>query len=297
MGERRTVDAIYDLVRRAMPSGGVEVPAAGDPVPITSQIRVLALRTPTLPPAAHTNVYLVGPSDGPIVVVDPGSPYPEEIDRLAAATGLRCAAILLTHHHGDHIGGAVALAERTGAPILAHAETAAVLDGIVRIDRELADGEVYAGITAIHTPGHARGHLCFELDGATIAGDMVAGIGTILIDPDEGDMAIYLASLAKLLARPATQLLPAHGPMISDGHAKLREYIAHRTMREAKVMAAIAAHPHATATELVPHAYADTPAMLWFLAERSLLAHVGKLCAEGRAVATVSDEIRYSPAP
>ena len=112
---------------------------------------------------------------------------------------------------------------------------------------------------------------------------MVAGLGTILIDPSEGDMALYLASLRALLARPPAALLPAHGPMIADGHAKLREYIAHRLMREERVVAALAGRTDASAAELVPDAYSDTPRALWGLAERSLLAHLEKLVRDGRA--------------
>jgi glyoxylase-like metal-dependent hydrolase (beta-lactamase superfamily II) len=112
---------------------------------------------------------------------------------------------------------------------------------------------------------------------------MVAGFGTILIDPVEGNMAHYLASLATLLARPATRLLPAHGPAIEDGPGKLREYIAHRTMREDRVLAALRAVTDASSSELVPSAYADTPKPLWPLAERSLRAHLDKLVGEGRA--------------
>jgi glyoxylase-like metal-dependent hydrolase (beta-lactamase superfamily II) len=144
----------------------------------------------------------------------------------------------------------------------------------------------------VHTPGHAAGHLCFEVGGATIAGDMVAGIGTILIDPSEGDMAEYLASLGRLLARPPVMLLPAHGPPIVDGPSKLREYLAHRQMREDRVLAALTETPR-TLGELVPSAYADTPRMLWPLAERSLLAHLGKLVREGRARET--DDAPSSP--
>ncbi|MEO6777779.1 MAG: MBL fold metallo-hydrolase [Kofleriaceae bacterium] len=243
---------------------------------------MLALRTPTLPPAAHTNVYLVGPERGPWVAVDPGSPYPDQqaiLDRALAEVGL--ALVLLTHHHGDHVGGAAALAARFGAPIAAHANTAKRLPGLA-IGRILEDGERVADLECIYTPGHADGHLCFARDGFTIAGDMVAGLGTILIDPSEGDMTLYLRSLERLLARPPSVLLPAHGPALQDGHAKLREYIAHRLMREAKVMAALA--PAATAVgELVARVYADTPQVLWPLAERSLVAHLRKLAVDGRA--------------
>ncbi len=280
MGEL-TIESLYEQVRAAVPTFGPE--ASATPLQVAPGIRVLALRTPTLPPAAHTNVYLVGPDVGPIVVVDPGSPYPEQQALLDAVLAeLPIAAVLLTHHHGDHMGGAAALAARFNVPIGAHPATAQRLEGIVEVTQLIAEGDVVHGLTAVHTPGHAEGHLCFELGAATIAGDMVAGIGTILIDPSEGDMTLYLESLERLLARPAAMLLPAHGPAIPDGPAKLREYLAHRRMREARVLAALTDAP-ATLAELLPTAYGDTPTLLWPLAERSLLAHLAKLDRDGRA--------------
>ncbi|MGE5185561.1 MAG: MBL fold metallo-hydrolase [Acidobacteriota bacterium] len=254
---------------------------------------MLALRTPTLPPAAHTNTYLVGPEQGPQLVVDPGSPYADQqavLDQVIAdeaAAGRPLAMVLLTHHHGDHVGGASALAARWRVPVAAHARTARRLAGRVEVTRELGDGERVDGVTCVHTPGHADGHLCFQHGGAVIAGDMVAGVGWILIDPDEGDMAEYLASLRKLLALPATTLLPAHGPAITDGPGKLREYLAHRTMREDRVIAALAARGDASLDELLPEVYADTPRILWPLAARSLRAHLDKLVREDRV--TVHD--------
>lgn len=277
-----SIEKLYEQVRTASPTSAVVTPHVVEQV--APKIRVLALRTPTLPPAAHTNVYLVGPAGGPVVAVDPGSPYPEEQAALdAVLEDLPIAAIALTHHHGDHVGGAGALAARWGVPILAHAATARRLDGIVDVTRTLADGEDVHGMTAVFTPGHAEGHLCFALDDTIIAGDMVAGIGTILIDPSEGDMALYLASLEALLARPPATLLPAHGSPIVDGPAKLRAYLAHRRMREDRVLAALADAPR-TLGQIVQVAYADTPRMLWPLAERSLRAHLDKLVAEDRAL-------------
>ncbi len=275
-----TVESLYEQVRAS-------VPAAQDTTrptltPLAPGIRVLALRTPTLPPAAHTNVYLVGPDRGPVAVVDPGSPYGDQqevLDReLEGAGGV--SQVLLTHHHGDHVGGAAALAARWGVPIAAHANTIRRLPKLA-IERALEHGDVISGATCVLTPGHADGHLCFEIGAATIAGDMVAGLGTILIDPDEGDMALYLDSLEKLRARPQMMLLPAHGPAIPDGHAKLTEYLAHRRMREQRVIDALACG--GSVDELVGRAYADTPAALWPIAQRSLLAHLVKLQREGRA--------------
>ncbi len=253
---------------------------------------MLALRTPTLPPAVHTNVYLVGPDRGGQLIIDPGSPYPDQqafLDQVIAddtAAGRPIAMIALTHHHGDHVGGAAALAARWSVGIAAHRNTAKRLTGRIAITRELEDDEPIPefGVTCVFTPGHADGHLCFERGAATIAGDMVAGIGTILIDPGEGDMAEYLRSLERLLGRPPATLLPAHGPPIPDGPGKLRGYIAHRTMREDRVIAAFASRVGTSTSlgELVPEVYADTPRALWPLAERSLRAHLDKLVHEDR---------------
>jgi len=282
-----SVDALYEQVRTTVPTSAADMPA--DLLPVAPGIRVLALRTPTLPPAAHTNVYLVGPDAGPQLAVDPGSPYPDQQAILdaalenEAAEGRPLAGVLLTHHHGDHVGGAAALAARWNVPVAAHRRTIERLRGRVDIARELVDGESIDGITCVFTPGHADGHLVFERDGAQIAGDMVAGIGTILIDPSEGDMADYLASLARMLARAPSLLLPAHGPAITDAAGKIQEYIAHRTMREDRVVAALQARADGAVDDLVPVVYADTPRILWPLAARSLRAHIDKLVKEGRA--------------
>src|SRR5512140_2921538 len=102
MGEQ-SVDALYEQVRNAVPAVTEQVPAGL--VPVAPGIRVLALRPPTLPPAAHTNSYLVGPDRGPQLLVDPGSPYPDQqvvLDAVLAAeaaAGRPLAMVLLTHHH------------------------------------------------------------------------------------------------------------------------------------------------------------------------------------------------------
>ena len=281
MGEQ-SIEALYEQVRAILPASGDAQPNP-ELVPVAPGIRVLALRTPTLPPAAHTNVYLVGPDEGPVAVVDPGSPYPDQQAILdAILSEVPIARVLLTHHHGDHTGGAAALAARWNVPIAAHARTAARLANRVRVDEILDDGDEVHGAICVHTPGHADGHLVFEIGDASIAGDMVAGVGTILIDPDEGDMAQYLASLERMRSRAPTTLLPAHGPAIRDGHAKLTEYLAHRRMREQRVIGALAGAPKKIEA-LVETVYADTPRVLWGLAERSLLAHLRKLEQEDAA--------------
>ena len=250
---------------------------------------MVPLRTPTLPPATHTNCLLLG--DDELWVVDPGSPWPEEqailrqtLDKLAEE-GRRAVGVLLTHHHHDHTGGARVL----GLPIAATRETAAMLD--FGVDRIVEDGARFdvgpRGWRALHLPGHTRGHLCLveEGSGAVVAGDLVAGVGTVIIDPPEGDMKDYLASLDRLIGEKPGSIYPAHGPVVPGGVAKLEEYRTHRQKREELVLGALrkAAGPAAPA-ELVPAAYPDVKPDLYGLAERSLLAHLYKLVREGRAL-------------
>lgn len=254
------------------------------------------LLTPTLPPATHTSAYVLG--TGECVIVDPGSPDDEEIDKLVrflralAPEGYRPIAIVLSHHHGDHVGGARRLVEQTGLPVWAHERTAD--RSPVPVARLLRDGEVIEldgplkmRWQVLHTPGHARGHLTFvdEASRAAVVGDMVAGVGTIVIDPPEGEMAEYLRQLARLEALPVRTLYPAHGPVIPDGPGKLQEYAMHRAWREAKVFDAVASFDaEVEVADVVPRAYDDVAAFVWPIAERNTEAIIEKLVAEGRVV-------------
>jgi ribonuclease/clavin/mitogillin len=267
------------------------------PTDVADGVSMLSLRTPTLPPATHTNAYLIGTRE--LVLIEPASPYPDEIAQAAAwvegrlAQGHTLRAVLLTHHHPDHIGGAEAVRRRFGVPIWAHERTAERLANKIQIDRLLddreridLDGPEPMSIEAVHTPGHAPGHLCFyePRSRSLIAGDMVAGVGTILVEAVDGDMQLYLASLAKMAERNATRLLPAHGLPIEDAAARLAFYVQHRLGREAKVVAALQTFSApASLQELVPIAYADTAAQAWPLARMAIEAHLIKLAREGRA--------------
>lgn len=255
-------------------------------------VRVVALETATLPPATHTNAYVLG--NGELLVVDPGASDVKQYAKLLSllsglkSEGYRPVAVVLTHHHGDHIGGARAVKERLGVPLWCHARTADRLD--FPVERLLEDGEVLelAGEVpqrwrVLHTPGHARGHVCLvdERSRSAVVGDMVAGVGTIVIDPPEGNMREYLVQLARLRDLPVTTLYPAHGSPIPDGPGKLQEYIHHRAQRESLILQAVPAEG-ATLAQVVAAAYADTPPLLHPVAERSALATLEKLVEEGR---------------
>lgn len=268
----------------------------------------LALRTPTLPPVAHTNCYVVGHEDA--LVVDPGSPYPAEQELLAKrlyelrGSGGTLRGVLLTHHHGDHVAGASAVAQTFDLPLLAHPLTFERLDDaggrwareeLRALQREVldegdelrVDGE--RRLRVLHTPGHAVGHLCLlettaggHGEGTLLGGDMAPGIGTTLIDPAEGCMAEYLRQLRRLADLDPARVLPAHGPQLSPGRDALLALVAHREQREQRVLAALDARPR-SAEAIARDAYAELPPMFFALALRSTLAHLEKLEREGLA--------------
>jgi glyoxylase-like metal-dependent hydrolase (beta-lactamase superfamily II)/8-oxo-dGTP pyrophosphatase MutT (NUDIX family) len=260
-------------------------------------IVLVALASPTLPPARFTNCYVVG--TGAAVIVDPGSPYPADQDVLDEALALLAARgtvpreVILTHEHPDHVGGAAHLRARHGLPVAAHPAAAERLRGVVPVDRLLADDEVIAlpgtparRLRVVATPGHAPGHVALldETAGALLTGDLVATQGFIIVDPDDGgDMAVYLDSLRRARDLGARLLLPAHGYPSRHAAARFDEYLAHRLAREALVLDALAAaRTPVTAEALLPIVYSDTPKAMWPFAARSLLAHLNKLAAEGR---------------
>lgn len=239
-------------------------------------IAVLPVRTPTLPPATHTNCYRVGDT-----AIDPASPYPEEQARLAAWLG-PIRRILLTHHHEDHVGGVEDLAARTGAQVYAHADSrlpfplAGTLSDGDRVDT--GDGV----LVALHTPGHADGHLVYQLAGTgdVICGDLVAGEGTIVLVPPEGDLAVYLASLARV--RPlAERLWPAHGPVMPASLAD--DYIAHRHRRTGQFVAVLRDRGPSTPEEIAAVVYAEVPGANLMLAALQVRTHLAWLAARGVA--------------
>lgn len=263
------------------------------PRELSRTVTAFAARTPTLPPATHTNSYALGSRE--VLLVEPATPYEDEQRawvswaRALASQGRTPVAIVLTHHHQDHAGGAAELARALKLPVLAHAETASRVD--VRVDRLLSDHEVLPlsdgeeRWEVLHTPGHAPGHICLydAHDGVLVVGDMVASVGTILIaTQDGGDMIAYLEQLRRLESLHARLALPAHGEPIDDPSQLFARYVAHRAMREAKVLASLHDRRDATIAELVPAAYDDTPAHVWPIAALSLEAHLAKLVREGR---------------
>ena len=272
------------------PRGGL---LASLPLQLSPGLAVLPLRTPTLPPATHTNCYLLGENE--ILIVDPASPHPAEQARLdelitsLGAQGRQVVGIFLTHHHIDHVGGAEHLRRKHLLPIYAHPITAERVADHLDVDETLVEGDTLplAGqdLTCLFTPGHAPGHLCLysPRQKFLVAGDMVAGWGSIVVEPGDGDMASYLHQLERLAALEPRLTLPAHGPPQVPGAGVLMSHHHHRKVREGQIITLLRQRAHSPA-ELVAHMYQDVPQFLHPLAERAVLAHLIMLQREERAL-------------
>lgn len=276
---------------------------------LNSRLICQPLRTKTLPPATHTNCFIVGKKE--FVVIDAATPFTEEqtkllelVDELIEDGGV-CREIIVSHLHPDHFGGETVLKnhlkEKFGldVPISAHKITAESLDGKVEFEKFIEDGEVYQlrdaddqtfDLTALHTPGHARGHLCFydEEFGFLLSSDNVVGLGTIVIAPPEGNMNDYLNSLERMKNLPNLNFLcGSHGSAVADAKGKIEEYIEHRLEREQQILEALE-NGAKTPEGIAQIVYQNLDEKLFPLAVKSVEAHLEKIENDKNSLKAVS---------
>jgi glyoxylase-like metal-dependent hydrolase (beta-lactamase superfamily II) len=254
-------------------------------------IRRLVAPNPSMMTGPGTNTYLFGSDE--VAVLDPGPVIDSHLQAIEAAAAGNIRWVLVTHTHRDHSPAAAVLAKRVGAELLGRpAPGGGNQDMTFAPDRILEDGDCFnvdgIDIEAIRTPGHASNHVCYrhaEQDWI-FTGDHVIDGSTVVINPPDGNMKDYLESLEKLKRRNPVALAPGHGGLINDPQRLVDWIIAHRLERETKVLLALRANPGLPSMELVPHVYADVDKKLYGWAERSLLAHLIKLQADGLVLVT-----------
>jgi len=263
-------------------------------------IRCLRAANPSPLTGAGTNTWLIGGSE--VAVIDPGPDLDDHLGAIlsALAPGVRITTILVTHAHRDHSALVPRLAARTGAEVLAYGSatdgrsplmtalaadlpgTSEGLDLGFRPDRRLADAARIAGpdweFSAIHTPGHLGGHLCFALGDTLFSGDHVMGWSTSLVAPPDGCMGDYMASLGRLQKLSWQRFLPGHGDPIPDPGQRLADLVAHRLARETALLAELGHHP-LTIPDLTRRVYLQTPAQLLAAAEQNVFAHLVDLAS------------------
>jgi glyoxylase-like metal-dependent hydrolase (beta-lactamase superfamily II) len=246
-----------------------------------------------------TGVYIVGNKD--VAVIDPGPDDASHVDALKRALeGRRVTHILVTHTHSDHSPAAKPLKEWSGARTYAFGpHGSGKLDDGVRVeeggdmqfapDVRVKDGEIIRGngftFECVFTPGHTSNHMCYALkeENALFTGDHVMGWSTTVVTPPDGDMAQYMASVKKLMARSDATLYPTHGAPVTDPKPFLAAYLEHRLDRERQILACIR-EGLPTIPQMVARMYADVDKRLHPAASRSVLAHLIQLEQEGRVV-------------
>ncbi|MDP3195719.1 MBL fold metallo-hydrolase [Tabrizicola sp.] len=274
-------------------------------------IRQLLAPNPSPLTGKGTNTWVVGATD--LAVIDPGPDAQGHLEAILGAVGpgQRISHVVVTHTHLDHSALARRLSAATGAPIHAfgtatdgrsplmdrlapslpaHAEG---LDRDFRPDHCLAEGQTLHGpdwsLAVLHTPGHLGNHICLALGDLLFSGDHVMGWSSTIISPPDGDMADYMASLARLAAGSWRRLLPGHGDPVADPAGRLAELVTHRRQREAQILRALT-RVAADIPDLTRRVYLDTPRHLLPAAERNVLAHLIDL--EARKLVAAEPDLR-----
>jgi glyoxylase-like metal-dependent hydrolase (beta-lactamase superfamily II)/8-oxo-dGTP pyrophosphatase MutT (NUDIX family) len=271
-------------------------------IQINSHVVVAPLRTKTLPPATHTNCFIVGGLE--FIVIDAASREVAEQERLISfidgmiAFGGRCKAILVSHLHPDHHGGETVVKDHfkqqqgIDVPILAHPRTAQALESEVLFDGHLSGDEklilkdwlgVEFSLEVIHSPGHAKGHLCFydRGNGFLISCDNVINNGSVVIAPPEGNMGEYIRSLSHLRELPDLKsLCGSHGTGVFDARRRIDDYLFHRSKREREVQE-LWGEGLRTAEDIASKIYVGLEDRLMPLAIKTVGAHLEYLVEKG----------------
>ena len=230
-----------------------------------------------------TNTWVIADPEEGALVIDPGPSIEGHLAAIVAACTPRLRTIVLTHRHLDHSEGAALLAEQVGCDVRA-------ADPHFRIGQDGLDGGQLITVGAlsaevIETPGHTSDSRSLLLSGPDgvhrlITGDMVLGRGTTVLTHPDGDLGAYFDSLDLLeelvKTRNVVELLPGHGPTVTDPLPWLSFYRRHRHERLEEIRAALAAGDR-TATQIVARVYAEVDRSVWPAAEQSVRAQVDYL--------------------
>lgn len=275
-------------------TGAVEALRSIEPL---YQLKQLFVLSNTLPPAQHTNAFLIG--DHHKVLVDPSPRDREELQRLINWLDVvGVDEVLLTHHHPDHREYANEIAERYDVP-LSMSETTRKLIADSRYGapgffgelllRTYEEGDVVTRwlgkpVRILAVPGHDAGQIALMPDSREwcIVGDLIQGVGTVVIHKPEGHMGTYFATLQKVIDLNPAVIIPSHGQALGTVY-RLEETLKHRKARE---QAVLELHGQGKGIdEMLPIIYAGVDPRLFPLARANIESHLDKLVEEGRIAA------------
>ena len=247
--------------------------------------------------AGPPNAYLALGNTG-TAFIDTGYAIPEEtqarLDYLAGLDGPPIKAIIVTHRHGDHMGGAAHIHKASGGGSLSTPTERPSVDTLLeqtspdlRVHHAVEDGETLdlGGLTLefIHAPGHTLGSLAVlaRETGVLFTGDNILGHTTPSISAEQGDMALYLQTLGRLLTYDLDIICPGHGPMVAEPRQWLQKTFDHRLEREQQVLQALKAGKR-TIEQLRVQIYPYLDSKLHHSANNQVRCHLIKLEREGR---------------
>ena len=284
---QQNIHAAIDELSSSPPSGEHRIELAPG-------VECVPIRTQTLPPATHTNCFILGERGGERIVVDPAARTDEElaylqrrIDELVKDGG-EILATIFTHRHQDHIGDLNRIEEIYSAPIWGTKETLEVIPNY-DTNKVLNDNEILTlsgpsgeiNWTVHLTPGHCPGHICLATDRYVVSGDLAVMVGTILVPSTDGDMDDYIESLRRIRALDSTMLFPAHGPFTHRPAKLLDRYISHREGRHNRVLEALN-QGITSIQDIANYAYSDTPDAHPMLKVDQTLSHLKSHERSGR---------------
>lgn len=270
-------------------------------------LRILLVRSNTLPPAEHTNVFWFGGNGAPRVLVDPSPANREELARLYRRVDeFGLDLVFLTHHHPDHREHADEIARRYGVPLGLSADTEARIraragdryfEGLEV--RRFAEGDTLTrwqgeAVRLLAVPGHDEGQLApmAESRAWCIVGDLIQGVGTVVIAPPEGNMRKYFDTLRKVIALDPEVIVPSHGMALGTTHF-LKKALDHRERRERQILERHeAGMPE---DRILAEVYGTVDPRLLPLARLNIRSHLEKLREEG-AIALPATGVS-TPAP
>jgi len=296
------VTLVRDLIEAAEVEGSVQggfvalssnPPSGRHRFEFAPKVECILIPTATLPPATHTNCYILGERGGERIIVDPAArtedgliELMEKISEIKADDSVIIGTVF-THKHPDHIGDLSAISEIYQAPILASSETLSAITTSeeCRVLRE-GDRMVLQGPNGetiwevMESNGHCPGQICLIGSSGVICADNCSLVGTILVPSSDGDMNQYISDLYRIRDLSPRLLFPGHGPLVANPERLLSRYIEHREARHNRVLEAVRSGRKKLA-EIAKEAYLDTPEANKMLSEDQALSHLKSLMASG----------------
>ena len=279
--DRGVLEILSELAR--------EPPIGPHKIEFAPGVECLPIPTATLPPATHTNCFLIGQGDD-LLLVDPAIQDEEGrdiiVERLSdlESSGKRIKSILYTHRHTDHIGDRNRIKEIVDVEVLGTTETLATIGGGTVIkEGDIIDLGDDLPWTVIETPGHCPGMVSLISKSGLLSADNVTMVGTILVPSADGDMHQYMRGPERLSALSPKLLFPSHGPVCAAAMRVLTRTLQHRKERHSKVLNAVMGGWNRL-EDIASSAYKDAPDAPESLVLDQTLSHLRGLVKEGLIV-------------